>query len=362
MRIVQLVNSLGYGGAEEVTRTLVASLHKRGHSVRVVCLRGLGDMPESVKPLVDAGIEIIDLDKPSGFSFRSLRWLARYLRSERIDVVHSHNHLVHHYAAAAGRMAGTGAVVNTLHGTATLVMNPGASALFWASCIFSDRVVCVSTEVEDVFRKRFLLPAGTVAAIDNGIDLARFDFERSRPPGAPIVFGSIGRLVAVKDHRNLLEAFALLIRRLPSARLRILGGGPLEAELRQAADALGITGTVDFCGAGSDAAGFLRGIDIYVISSKSEGLPLTLLEAMAAGIPVVSTAVGGICGVVKRAGGGWLCPPSDAGALASAMQDAWNASDRLERAAAVKARIREWYSAERMTSDYERLYDAILRR
>ena len=113
MRIVQLIDSLDYGGAEQVVANLSAVQAREGDEVRLVCLRGLGAQPVDTGALKVLGVEIVALEKPDGFDVRTLRRLAGYLRSERIDVVHSHNHIVHHYAATAGRIsspAGTCAI------------------------------------------------------------------------------------------------------------------------------------------------------------------------------------------------------------------------------------------------------------
>ena len=122
MQIAHIVDKLGYGGAQQVVADLAMRIRQSGHGVRIVCLRDLDGNPERLQKIRDAGVAVTELHKPEGFHLPTLQRLTAYLKAEKIDVVHSHNHLVHHYAAAAGRMAGTKAVVNTLHGTATLVM------------------------------------------------------------------------------------------------------------------------------------------------------------------------------------------------------------------------------------------------
>src|SRR4029077_5966744 len=115
-------------------------------------------------------------------------------------------------------------------------------------------------------------------------------------------------------------------------RLRLLGGGSLEAMLRRQVDDLGISDAVEFCAFSHDVAGFLAGIDVFVLSSNSEGLPLSLLEAIAAGLPVIGTEVGGVPGVVRASQGGWLCPPRNPAAMATAMEAAIQSPDRLSKA------------------------------
>jgi glycosyltransferase involved in cell wall biosynthesis len=360
VRIVQLVDSLDCGGAEQVAASLAVCQSRRGHSVRVVCLRDLGPMPVDIEALRNANVEIVTLNKPEGLHLGTLRRLAKYLKENRIDVLHTHNHLVHHYGAFAGRWAGTPAIVNTLHGTATLRMSRLAKALFWTSCLISHRVVSVSSQVHQAFRRAYLLPRAKFAVIDNGVDLSRFLSIPRRPIGDTVTFGNVARLDPVKGHENLLRAFSILRKRNPRVRLRILGDGELRAELEQLADTLSIAHDVRFEGFSLDTPAFLSGIDIFIISSRNEGLPLTLLEAMAAAIPVVSTAVGAIPDVVGRARCGWLSGASGASDLAAAMERALAEPDLAAIGARGRRAAAEHYSVERMAGDYERLYDSLL--
>lgn len=215
-------------------------------------------------------------------------------------------------------------------------------------------------EVQAVFNRQYRLPAHKLAVVDNGIDLAPFLEVPPRSHDGALIFGSVGRLVPVKDYANLLNAFAIVHRHHPMTRLRILGGGPCEGELRSLAETLGISQRVEFCGFSRDVSGFLSEIDVYVSSSLSEGLPVSMLEAIAAGIPVVATAVGGVVGVARRTGSGRLCPSGESAALARAMEAAMETPNRLADASRARALVRQWYSAERMTDKYERIYQGLL--
>lgn len=360
MRIVQLVDSLDCGGAEQIAASMAGCQSLHGHSVRVVCLRGLGQTPVDIEALRNANVEIVTLNKPEGLHLGTLRRLKNYLKEKRIDVLHTHNHLVHHYGAVAGRWAGTPVIVNTLHGTATLRMSHVAKALFWASCLISHRVVSVSSQVDQAFRRAYLLPGGKLAVIDNGINLSRFLMIPQRPVGDTVTFGNVARLDPVKGHENLLRAFSMLRKRNPRVRLRILGDGDMRTELEHLAERLSIANDVRFEGFSLDTPAFLSKIDIYVISSHNEGLPLSLLEAMAAALPVVSTAVGAIPDVVGRAQCGWLSRPSSVSDLAAAMERALGEPDLAVIGARGRRVAEEHYSVERMAGDYEQLYDSLL--
>ncbi|MHB8534205.1 MAG: glycosyltransferase [Sulfuricaulis sp.] len=360
MRIVQLVNNLDYGGAEQVAASLAVCQSRQGHSVRVICLRDLGHLPVGIQALRDANVEIVTLGKPLGFHFTTLRRLTAYLKNNRIDVVHTHNHLVHHYGAVAGWWARTPVVLNTLHGTATLRMFFWAKVLFWLSCLISNKIVSVSAQVFEVFRKAYLLPGSKFGVVDNGIDLSRFLAIPRRTRGEITTFGNVARFDPVKGHENLLRAFANLKKRIPGVRLRILGDGELRPRLEGLAKTLCITEYVQFEGFSLDTPAFLSKIDIYVIASLNEGLPLTLLEAMGTGLPIVATGVGAIPGVLAAAQCGWLCAPDRFSELAEAMETALLSpeldaiGDRGRRAAM------DHYTVERMTLEYQALYETLL--
>jgi glycosyltransferase involved in cell wall biosynthesis len=357
MRIAQIIDDLNYGGAEQIVVNLSLGLQRRGHEVVLICLREIGTQPVGLAEARAAGVEFVELHKPEGMHLPTLRKLIRSLRERRVEVVHTHNHLVHHYGAVAGRCVGARAILNTLHGTASLQKSAKWSQwLFFASGLAGHRVVAVCAQVRDTLRDHFRFPSRWIDTVDNGIDLRKYLQIERRQPGADLVFGTIGRLDPIKDHRNLLQAFALLRRRHPTARLRILGDGSLLQDLQSLASTLSLGDSVLFEGFSLNTPAFLEGIDVYVISSLSEGLPLSLLEAMGAGLPIVATSVGEIPDIVRRANCGWLAAPGDAEDLAHAMQEAAQAADLAEKGRQSRMHARDHYTAERMTSNYESLY------
>jgi glycosyltransferase involved in cell wall biosynthesis len=356
LNIVQLVNTLEVGGAEHLVVNLAHSLRARGHSVSVVCLRQTGALMQS---LVEAGIRVWQLDKPEGPSLQAVRDLARHLAAVRADVIHSHNPLVHHYAVAAARLAGVRVVVNTIHGIANIASHPGPKeALYGLACRLSDAVVAVCPMAFRAFSSGRVVPRRKLVVINNGIPLQHFLRVPERRAGIETVFGVVGRLVPIKDHQTLLQAFALLLTRAPGCRLEILGDGPLRTQLQSQAHELQIDSRVRFHGARTNVADFLASIDVAVLSSVSEALPLSLLESMAAGRPVVSTAVGGVPDLLSPAHCGWLCPPSRPDLLAESLLAAHQTEPVMR--ARMGARARQFalqnHSLDRMADEYVALY------
>jgi len=360
LRILQLLNRFEPGGAERVLADLSVTLAQRGHAIHVVCLREPDLIPAPLERLRSAGVHLTVLNKPDGFSTKAMKDLAGYARQHRIEVIHGHNPLVNHYAVLAARAAGVGAVVNTLHGTSTLGMPAWAKAIYICSCLKTNRVVAVCEAVAQVFREKFPLSRGRTVVVPNGIDAGDLLTIEPRRADSRFVFGTMSRLVPVKDHHSLLKAFAAIHGRYPHCRLAILGSGELDQQLKSAASQLGVSDAVSFLGWSSDIAGFLGQLDTFVLSSLSEGLPLTLLEAMAAGLPVVATSVGGVPEIVRAADCGWLCPPGEPARLAERMTLALEADDRLLRGRRGRAAVQSEYSLETMTDRYEELFEGLL--
>jgi glycosyltransferase involved in cell wall biosynthesis len=353
MRVVQLVDTLAFGGAEQIVATLSSGLRTLGHEVFVVCLRDFGEQSVDHRRLVTMGVRLLALEKPPGADLRTLRNLVAFLRSERVDLINTHNHLVHHYGLAAGRLSGT-RIVNTLHGIDTLNLPAWSSAVYYGCCLASDRIVSVCGPVQDELTRRYSLLDGKLEVIQNGIPLDRFLAVPLREQREQVVFGTVGRMAPVKDHLSLLRAFAIVHGQNPTCRLRLLGTGPLEGDLMNAAAGLGICDVVDFCGFDGDPAAFLQTVDVFVLPSKSEGMPLTLLEAMASGRPVIATAVGGVPGIIQPEFG-WLCPPEDPHTLAARLQESLIA-DRENMGLAARARAKAQYGKETMVRRYDALY------
>jgi glycosyltransferase involved in cell wall biosynthesis len=360
LNIVELVNSLDTGGAERMAASLALHLQSRGASVRIVCLRDLGNMPIPLETFQKAGVELVALLKADGFSATTLRTLAGHIREWKTDVVHTHNPLVNHYGAMAARLGGARVAVSTIHGISTLDMPGWAKGLFWASCLITDRLVGVCPVVRETLRSRYVLPTKKTIVINNGIELARFLSVKPRLADGRFVFGTVGRLVPVKDHRRLLEAFAIVLSTHPHCRLEILGEGELKEELEEHARALGVSESVCFRGFSREIPEFLSQLDVFVMSSLSEGLPLAVLEAMAAGLPIVATGVGGVVHLVEDAGCGWLSPPAHAAALARAMRQAIETESRAALGEQGRAAVLRDYSVAKMTADYENLFRQLL--
>ena len=358
MRIVHLVETLEVGGLERFVVDLAREQKRAGHAPYAYCMFRAGALGEDLR---QAGIPVHELNKAPGFSPRILLRLAAQLRRDSPAVLHTHNPGVHPYGALAARLAGVRAVINTRHGVMTSMCVTQSERVFRAVIPLTSKVVFVSDDSRRVLVEERGLPARKAVVIRNGISLA--PFEQPAAPGSSrphIRFGSIARMVPVKAQNILIDAFALVSRCLPEARLHIAGGGPLLGELGSQVARLGLESRVTLEGTTREVSRLLQSFDVFVLSSLSEGLPITILEAMAAGLPIVSTRVGGIAEVAPEGSVAWYCPPGSAAMLAEAMLKA-AASPKLEcmgRTAWERARAN--YGIGRAHQEYSALYESLL--
>jgi len=369
MRIFHLVPNLNYGGLQKIVRLLAVSQRHSGHSVTIGCWTNASNHPEAECELDWAGIHVNYIRRAAdGGMLSGRKCLLKKLKNDLLvanaDILHIHNPFSYYlYGALAGRAAGRMKIVNTIHLTAMFDhprFGRRGRALFRAAALFSHGIVSVCPEMDTFLRARFFLPGLRRFVVDNGIDLAPFLAVPARHSREEVVFGFAGRMAPEKNHRVLIEAFGLLRRRNSHVRLRLLGGGPLEPELKQKIHNQGLFEAIEFCGFGHDVPGFLKGLDVYVLPSDFEGLPLSLLEAIASGLPVVATAVDGVPRVVESTDSGWLCPPNNPDALMAAMEAAMVCPDRRERVERSRRLVEQRFSAERMANDYERVYAELL--
>lgn len=324
-RVVHVVENLQRGGLERVVIDLAADQAAMGHDCMIVCLFEEGQLAPEVSR---RGIALVACGKRPGFDARALLAMRRAIASHRPDVVHSHNGMAHTYAMAA-TVGMRIARVNTRHGMGTHLTSSRGNALYRFAMAYSDAGVAVC----DAARQRFVaagaIPARKALTVHNGIFVDRF---QPRSEGAhqalarqlqvdPSValFGTVARLDAAKDQATLLRAMGLLRDRGCSAALVVAGGGPLRGALDEQAAQLGLQGRVHFLGDRSDVPELLAGLDAFVLSSITEGYSISLLEACAAGLPIIATDVGGNAEIVADGLGGSIVPASDPAALADAM-------------------------------------------
>jgi starch synthase (maltosyl-transferring) len=265
-----------------------------------------------------------------------------------------------------GRMAGVPVVISSertmgQEGRARRTLNRATAPL-------ADRIICVSARVRDYAEQVIGLPPARLVVVPNGIDLARYTLKTPQAAGTgsqPVQIGYVGRLDPVKGVTHLLGAAALLRESAPSLAwaLTLVGDGSERAALEAEAAALELAERVRFLGARSDVPALLPTFDLLVLPSLYEGMPNVALEAMASGLPVVATAVGGTPEVVLHGETGLLVPPAEAAALAGALAAlAVDPARRARLGAAGRARVERHFTIDAAVRRTEALYRDLLAR
>lgn len=373
IRVFQVITRMVLGGAQRVVLALLERLPREEFEQTLVCGAGTAAdaalLPRARETARDVVVipELVREVRPRLDALATAR-LAALFERRRPHVVHAHTYKAGAAACAAARLAGVPAIVFTPHGHifARGSRIPGVpeggwklSVLRWvtrAAQACAHRVTALS---EADLREQLdlaLSPPSKYRVIRNGIDLDRYPPAPPRPPGDAPVIGAVGRFTAEKGHAVLVDAFARVRGRLPKARLVLVGAGELEGDLRARVRGLGLEAAVSFAGE-RDSADFLPSFDIYVQPSLYESQGLAILEAMAAGRPVVATDVGGVRDAVRDGETGLLVPAADPGAMAGAiLRLAGDPAASAAMAARARARVAEFHSAARMAGEYARLY------
>lgn len=304
-----------------------------------------------------AGCDVHILNGRGRGRFANLNALRRLLRELAPDVVHTHNLLPHIQGTLAAKLAGVPVVVHTRHGQ-RFGHGWWSSLQYRLAAHWVDRAVSVSDDAARLSITADRLDPQRVTRIWNGIDLQRFQFRG--PAIAPVAI-SVARLSPEKDFPTLLRATALAIREVPDFRLLLVGDGSERGALEQLVRELDLSAHVQLLGERRDIPELLSQSAFFVSSSLTEGVSLTLLEAMAVGLPVLATAVGGNPEVVADGETGRVVPAADPAGLAEGIvrmcrdRDSWTSMGRAGR-----RRVEEHFDIRRMMQQYETLYEDLL--
>ena len=354
MKIMQVIPYFCFGGAEIMCENLTYALKNAGQEVFAVSL--YHDRTPIARRMEEAGIRIVYLDKKLGLDLSMVPKLKTLIQQERPDVVHSHLNIIK-YAAAAAKLAGVRKCVHTVHsladreaeGRVQKIINGFYFRRGWSV------PVALTPEVRNSVAEFYGLPLSRVPVIYNGIDLSRCVPKTTYETGETVTILHVGRFDVPKNHPGLLEAFRLLLETHPECRLRLVGDGELRPDMEKLAREKGIADFVEFCGMQSNVYPYLHDADIFTLPSIYEGNPMTIIEAMGTGLPIVASRVGGIPDMISDGESGLLVEPEPQSICAGLTRLVGDAALRQRLGLAARKQS-QTFSAEHMARDYISCY------
>jgi glycosyltransferase involved in cell wall biosynthesis len=368
IKVIQIIPMLGPGGAERVAVDLVRGLNRQRFEAAVISI--WRPVESDLERLLDeSGVTVEYLGKGPGFDGRTYHRIHRVLRDCRPDIVHTHLHVLR-YALPSLLLLKCSSLLHTVHNLAEREIEPRGR---WIQrYALNHGVVPVAVSEEVALSVEDLYGIQQCRVIPNGIATNHYGCPRTARSewraregfrDSQVLFVCVARFSRQKNHALLLEAFAQGPASDPSAHLVLVGEGSLREQLVEQVENLGLTQRIHFLGLRSDIPDVLAATDVFVLSSDWEGNPLSVMEAMASGLPIVSTAAGGVPDLFENGKEGFLIQRGDVRGLANSMTSLLsNPERRQSMGMAAAQRARENFDASRMVQEYEQLYENLIAR
>ena len=352
MKIIQIMPDFGLAGAETMVESLACGLVAEGHDVLVISLY---DLHTAITDRIEnRGIKIEYLGKKRGFDQSIVKKLQKIIKAYQPDIIHTHRYVLPYaFIASIGVNAKR---VHTVHNVAqkeqTKVGKKINKVLFQH---FNVVPVALSKEIQNTIQEVYGLPIDRIPVVFNGIDLSRCIVKEDYARKETFTVLHIGRFMDVKNHELLLKSFARFRGRHGDGMLQLLGDGELKGSMMLLADQLNIADAVEFVGLQSNVYPWLHNADVFILPSKFEGVPMTLIEAMGTGLPIIASNVGGIPDMLVNKKEALLIQPSE-DCIIEALELLYNdegkraylGQNALQKSAA--------FSAQTMARDYADVY------
>lgn len=364
IHIMHVVTSFDKGGLENGVVNLINRLDCERFRHSLCCIQRSGNFIGHVQR---RDVKVFELNKTPGLDWHLPGKLFQLFQANPVDVVHTRNWGTID-AILPAKMAGVPIVIHGEHGRD--MTDPDGRRIIrrWTRRLigwFVDQFVAVSQDLSSWLVKSVGIPEGKVVAIPNGVDVKRFSFRKRgaerHQQDAVITIGTVGRFDPVKDQELLIRAFADLVHGGQSVHLLLVGYGPCQHNLEALVEKLQLNTHVHFAGQQSDIPTWLSRMDVFVLPSLREGLSNTILEAMASGLPVIATRVGGNPELVIDGVTGFLIPTGDVNALRKALAIYVGDPALLSKhGLAGRDVVETEFNLDRMVSDYDQLYTKLL--
>ena len=366
-KVLLLIDEASVGGGQNHVLWLAEGLAGDGFQVAVACeARGY-----LVDELQSAGINHFSVEIRNTVSPKSFRALWKVVREFSPDIVHTHGGTAGLYGRIVGHLQKR-LIVHTYHGIHYLHFEGFLKKYLYLTfdrqlLRWTNATICVAESDRTLALEQRLAKRESNYLIPNGISVERMkvrlnrNLDRRKQKSEKVIIGTIGRLHEQKGHKYFVEAAAELVKQLPNIEIRIIGDGDCRTQLQAQVVDLGLQDVIYFMGTRRDIAAQLSQMDVFVLPSLWEGMPFVLLEAMAAGVPIVATNVDGVSEILKHEFEGVLVPPRDPHALAEAIVKVFRNKKRTrEIVVNAKKKIAAEFSIEKMVQSTESVYRSLV--
>lgn len=362
-RVVHVTFDMRIGGAERVICNLVRHTDRSSYDVSLLCLDGL--LGPFGRQLQEEGCRVTTLERRPGFDFSLVEKIRGYIVRQRIDVLHCHQYTPYFYGVLGAAMTGA-KVIFTEHGRfhpderklKRVVLNPFLSML-------THRITAISAATREALVRFENFPGKKIRIVYNGISEIPFGTRDGGPlreslgipPGARVL-GTVARLDPIKNQRMMVKGLKIVQQTYPGTYLVIVGGGPERRNLEDLVSRLQLSSSVIFTGFREDVPRFYEIMDVFLLTSFSEGTAMTLLEAMAAALPCIVTNVGGNVEIVEAGETGFIVPNDDEATLARKICTLFaDSALRKRMGMSGRKRFEDHFTVDRMVLSYQALYD-----
>jgi len=366
-KLMYIIHSLGVGGSEKLISNMAVELKRRGFDCTICCLNSLGEWGKKLKK---KGFNIFVLDKKEGVDLNISKKIKAIVEKERPDILHAHHYTPYFYAVLSNFSYHRPKLIFTEHGRFYPDRVRIKRVIFnYFAKFFTDTITGVCDFTKYSLSKYEMFPQNKIRVIYNGIKPEKYEIDidkhlKKRQLNLNFddkIIGTIGRLCAIKNHYMLIQAFGRVKKHIKNAKLLIVGDGELRDRLEALSKKMNLTTDIIFLGEREDVPGLMKIFDVFVLSSNSEASSLALLEAMASGLSVVATNVGGNPELMKNNETGILVSRGDYKKFADAIiRILQNPTLQKVMGEKGKERIIEKFSFNRMMDEYIRLYRNLL--
>lgn len=353
MKIIQVMPMFGLAGAETMCENLTLALINQGHDVKVVSLY---DYHSAITDRLEkSNVSISYLGKKKGWDNTIIPKLIRLFRKEKFDIVHSHLYAIK-YAMVAAIIVGVKGKIHTIHNIANKETTKMGQRLNYIFFNYADVIpVSLSAEIQRTVAEHYKLAGRQTPIVYNGIDLNKCQQKKNYEKTGNLKFIHVGRFSVQKNHELLIRAFYRVHIQNKDTELILIGAGELQEKVKRQIEDLELEQVVHCIGLTDETYSWLNRADVLVMSSRYEGMPMTIIEAMGTGLPIISTNVGGIASMIENGKEGILTE-IDENELASAMHKMEDMKFREYLGKNARTKAENLFSSAVMAQKYVDIY------